>query len=294
MKKEFMQNPTNFIARNLWATSVLVFFVLFAPLMFREWVSLRAEGLYNVQWHTTSMAKLLERDLGESFDLTEILSELKSPQTFRYFDEHVRQKLGHLGLLDVKIFDASGEVVYAIDKDLVGKIFLAGEGRKAALAGAIISELTDRHEYFAKYASDSPENMAEVLVPVKTVDGKVLYVLEAYYDYTPILQRNQQLLIKSAVSLLITTLCVLALLIYLFKSRQKMSKQVEALEAILPICMHCKKIRLERDNQPEEWMDIESFLAKQEDLSFSHGICNDCLREHYPNSKAARNIAGKS
>jgi hypothetical protein len=64
MSNVLIQNPSNFLARNLWATSVPALIVLFAPLMLREWGTLRTEGLYSVQWHTTSMAKLLERDLG--------------------------------------------------------------------------------------------------------------------------------------------------------------------------------------------------------------------------------------
>ena len=286
-----MKNPVNLIDRNFLAVCLLVFVILFVPLMAREWFALRAEGLYNVQWHTTSMARLLERDLGGFFDLKEILSELESPQTFKYFDNHVRQKLGHLGLLDVKIFDATGEIVYAVDHDLIGKIFLPGEGRKEALTGNIVSELTDREEYFAKYSVDSPENLAEVLVPITTDDGKIPYVLEAYYDYSPIMKRNRLLLLKSALSLLVTTLLVMALLIYLYKSRQKMSKKVEALEAILPICMYCKKIHVQQENRSEEWMDVETYFARQDDLAFSHGICNECLRKHYPDSKAAKKIA---
>ncbi len=286
-----MPNSPNFIDRNLKLSILIVFLILFAPLMIREWISLRAEGLYNVEWHTTSMARLLEADLGGVKRLPEILADLQDDRTFADFDQHVRGKLGHLGLLDVKILDPSGEVVYAIDKDLIGKIFLTSEERDSALAGQISSELVDREDYFSQYALDAPSALAEVYVPILSPTGTVPYVMEAYYDYSPIILRNNVLLIKSASTLLVTTLLVMGFLIYLYRGRQKMSRHVEALEAILPICMHCKKVHIQPEDQPDEWMEIEAYFSRQDDLAFSHGICNDCLQKHYPDSRAAQKVS---
>ncbi len=289
-----MKNQTSFIDRNFGMTVLFVFLVLFVPLMVREWISLRAEGMYNVEWHTTSMARLLERDLAVNRSLPDLISDLKNPETFDNFDNHVKQKIGFLGLLNVRIYDQSGEILYALEGDLIGKIFLLGEGRKSALSGEVVSELIDRDEYFDEYGQVSSLDLAEVYVPIITKKGTAPYVLEAYFDYAPITQRTNIQLMKSALSLLVTTLIVLILLIYLYKGRQKMSRQVEALEAILPICMHCKKIRIEGEDQSEEWMDVESYFAKQDDLEFSHGICGDCLQQHYPDSKAAKTCDPKS
>jgi PAS domain-containing protein len=50
------------------------------------------------------------------------------------------------------------------------------------------------------------------------------------------------------------------------------------LRSILPICAHCKKIR---DDQ-EYWRSVESYLYKHLDIKFSHGICPECMKEHYP------------
>jgi len=278
-----MKRTPSFIERNFYTSVLIVFLALFAPLMAREWISLRAEGMYNVEWHTTSMATLLQKDLGGLKSLPEILADFGNEDTFADFDQHVRMKLGHLGLLDVKIYNAAGEVVYAIDKGLTGKVILAGAERKAAFGGKIASRLVDQEEYFREYSREPGLDLAEVYVPVENEDGKVPYVLEAYYDYAPITHRTHALLLKSAASLLITILAVLILLIYLYRSRQKMSRQVEALEAILPICMHCKKIRVENsEDDTTRWLDMESYFAEQGDLEFSHGLCEDCLRKHYP------------
>lgn len=52
---------------------------------------------------------------------------------------------------------------------------------------------------------------------------------------------------------------------------------VKTLQGILPICMHCHKIR----DDDESWHRIESYLAQHADVAFSHGICEKCLAEHY-------------
>lgn len=52
---------------------------------------------------------------------------------------------------------------------------------------------------------------------------------------------------------------------------------VNILQGILPICMHCHKIR----DDKESWLRIEEYLEQHADVQFSHGICQQCLHEHY-------------
>ncbi len=56
---------------------------------------------------------------------------------------------------------------------------------------------------------------------------------------------------------------------------------VKTLQGILPICMHCKKIR----NDKESWQRIESYIQEHTDALFSHGLCPDCLEKYYPQSE---------
>lgn len=51
------------------------------------------------------------------------------------------------------------------------------------------------------------------------------------------------------------------------------SKQVRELEAILPICGYCKKIRDDQDY----WQQIEGYLHERTGTVFSHGCCPDCF-----------------
>lgn len=48
--------------------------------------------------------------------------------------------------------------------------------------------------------------------------------------------------------------------------------RVKQLEGIIPICMHCKKIR---DDQ-NSWNQLEQYITDHSEAKFSHGICPQC------------------
>ena len=52
---------------------------------------------------------------------------------------------------------------------------------------------------------------------------------------------------------------------------------VKQLQGLLPICMHCKRIRSGED----AWLRIERYLETHAEVEFSHGVCDRCLEEHY-------------
>jgi PAS domain S-box-containing protein len=59
---------------------------------------------------------------------------------------------------------------------------------------------------------------------------------------------------------------------------QEALAQVKTLEGLLPICASCKNIR---DDQGY-WHNVENYLEKHSEVSFSHGICPACLYKLYP------------
>jgi sigma-B regulation protein RsbU (phosphoserine phosphatase) len=61
---------------------------------------------------------------------------------------------------------------------------------------------------------------------------------------------------------------------------------IKTLQGILPICSFCKKIR---DDQGY-WTQVESYISKHTDAQFSHGICPECVKQHYP--EFAKNSEG--
>lgn len=48
--------------------------------------------------------------------------------------------------------------------------------------------------------------------------------------------------------------------------------RVKQLEGIIPICMHCKKIRDDRDC----WHQLEKYISEHSDALFSHTYCPQC------------------
>lgn len=53
--------------------------------------------------------------------------------------------------------------------------------------------------------------------------------------------------------------------------------EVTQLNELIPICMHCKKVR----DDHEYWQQVESYFNSCIGVNFSHGICPECLREYY-------------
>jgi CheY-like chemotaxis protein len=54
--------------------------------------------------------------------------------------------------------------------------------------------------------------------------------------------------------------------------------KVKLLSGFLPICSICKKIRDDKGY----WNQIESYIRDHSEAEFSHGMCPDCARTHYP------------
>jgi CheY-like chemotaxis protein len=51
--------------------------------------------------------------------------------------------------------------------------------------------------------------------------------------------------------------------------------QVKTLKGLLPICAWCKKIRDDKGY----WDDVEAYVQKHTDATFTHGICPDCIKK---------------
>lgn len=55
-------------------------------------------------------------------------------------------------------------------------------------------------------------------------------------------------------------------------------EHVRTLQGILPICMHCKKVR----DDAGYWEQVEAYVSRHAGVTFSHGICPECLAKLYP------------
>jgi PAS domain S-box-containing protein len=59
---------------------------------------------------------------------------------------------------------------------------------------------------------------------------------------------------------------------------QSAIEHIRTLKGILPICASCKKVR---DDQGY-WEQVEAYVSRHTDVQFSHGICPECIKKHYP------------
>lgn len=71
------------------------------------------------------------------------------------------------------------------------------------------------------------------------------------------------------------------------EERAEALTRVKKLEGIIPICMHCKKIR---DDQ-NSWNQLEQYITNHSEAMFSHGICPQCYEEQMASIKNSKTSA---
>jgi hypothetical protein len=54
--------------------------------------------------------------------------------------------------------------------------------------------------------------------------------------------------------------------------------QLRQLRGLLPICMHCNKIR----TAPDSWEQFEAYVESRTEATFTHSLCHECADKHYP------------
>ena len=55
-------------------------------------------------------------------------------------------------------------------------------------------------------------------------------------------------------------------------------REVNVLRGFIPICAHCKRVRTDTG----DWQRIEDYIQQHSEAEFSHGICQECMRNVYP------------
>jgi hypothetical protein len=54
--------------------------------------------------------------------------------------------------------------------------------------------------------------------------------------------------------------------------------EIRELRTLVPICSYCKNVR----NDKGYWEKVEKYMEDHFPTEFSHGICPDCIRKHFP------------
>ena len=58
----------------------------------------------------------------------------------------------------------------------------------------------------------------------------------------------------------------------------RLNERVRSLEGVLPICSYCRRIRGEEGR----YEGLEEYLSERTPARFSHGVCPDCAKKHFP------------
>ncbi len=61
------------------------------------------------------------------------------------------------------------------------------------------------------------------------------------------------------------------------RQTRRLTQEVRVLQGLLPICSFCKRIRA----TDETWVQLERYISDHSEAMFSHGLCPDCLEQHY-------------
>jgi hypothetical protein len=82
----------------------------------------------------------------------------------------------------------------------------------------------------------------------------------------------------SAVLNLVIRIAVLLVLAVITWRYRETWQEVKVLRGMLPICMHCRRIR----DEHQQWQSLESYLSSHSEAKLSHGLCPECARRFYP------------
>ncbi len=55
-------------------------------------------------------------------------------------------------------------------------------------------------------------------------------------------------------------------------------QKIKLMEGLIPICSYCKGVR----NDEGFWLTVEQFMEEHGDISFTHGVCDACMRQQFP------------
>jgi ABC-type nitrate/sulfonate/bicarbonate transport system substrate-binding protein len=66
------------------------------------------------------------------------------------------------------------------------------------------------------------------------------------------------------------------------------NSQIKSLKGIIPICMYCKGIRDDKGY----WNQLEAYIADHSEVTFTHGVCESCLKKQHPDYSAPEDPEG--
>lgn len=208
-------------------------------------------------------------------------------------ENYIRFHLHNFGILKIKIYSLSSEIVYSSDRTIIGKTDSENNRLKRALAGEVDSHI-EKKDKLLDLADEAKFNVSvvETYMPIR-VGNTVIGVFELYTDVTSHRREIFQTVATTIFCLTVILLSIFAgsylvlrkVIRLLRDSQQELAdnlqqlqealSKVKQLEGIIPICAWCNKIR----DDKESWHQMESYIASHSEAKFSHGVCPECYEK---------------
>ncbi|MFV2082645.1 MAG: hypothetical protein ACC669_12370, partial [bacterium] len=206
-----MLKKTVFQRRQIIA-SVALFFAASTLITFADYYAARKTVMEQAQTHAERVARYLSNilvaDGGEDYFTTYHLYE--------EHDNQIRDILQSFNVVNVKIFDDAGTILFSLEPDVVGRIVRDNLGLASALGGVSRSHVANPGYLFRTYGAHEPFPMMETYVPIRrSPEGEVLGAYEIYQDYRPLSSYVREETVRSSATLILL-LVIFSLFIYRF------------------------------------------------------------------------------
>ena len=172
------------------------------------------------------------------------------------------------------LFDAFPALVFAVDADVRIHEYNAAASDFIGKDRKYILQHRGGDAFDCLHAYDSPDGCGRGPLCKDCVIRSS--VKEAFSGKNTVRQRTRIEFVRGDKAIEIYALVTASFLVHQGKQLvmliiEDISEMIE-LQRIIPICMHCKKIR----NDEDYWSTVESYFKKHLDVDFSHGYCPEC------------------
>ena len=122
----------------------------------------------------------------------------------------------------------------------------------------VITAKTDEKDLLAAFAAGAMDYIRKPVNPVELV-ARVSSALALTEERTARKARELELLMRT-------------------QELERALREVKVLRGLIPICAKCKRVRTDTG----DWQQLEVYIQDHSEAEFSHGVCQVCMKEVYP------------
>jgi signal transduction histidine kinase/CheY-like chemotaxis protein len=135
-----------------------------------------------------SYAQRTANHLSHQLFLQEDLSTgLNDPESFKVYSSNIENLINSFELLNIKIFNRDGTIVFSLDKSVIGREVKSNDSLELALEGISSSHVATQAYREKTYGEKAGFPMLETYVPITHPESQVILgAYEIYQDYRPL------------------------------------------------------------------------------------------------------------